>query len=111
MDFTSIFLILISCAGVTWTFVQSTIMDKIGLRPLWERSPFLKSLMNCEFCFGFHVGWSYGIFCYWLLAIHSFWFYVLTIPFASACASFIFGKSLCVLIELNELLENKNKEK
>jgi hypothetical protein len=111
MNLTSIFLILISCAGVTWTFVQSTIMDKIGLRPLWEKSQFLKELWNCGFCGGFHVGYSYGLFLYYLNTLGSFWFYVLTIPFCSACMGFLFERLLFLMIEIIGLVEKWTREK
>ena len=111
MNLVDLFLLLMGCAGVTWTMVQSTIVDKIGLRPLWEKhSKFLTELFRCEFCTGWHVGYSYGLMCYWLASIQSIWFYVLTIPFASSFISFIYGKTMSLLIELNELAEKRNKK-
>jgi hypothetical protein len=110
MDLISFILLVLSCAGVTWTFVQSTIMDKIGLRPLWETIPFLKSLFDCSFCTGFHIGIYWGLFCFWLNQIGSPWFYILTIPFASACASFLFERFMVSILELIEWVEKKNKE-
>lgn len=107
MNFIDLILLLLGCAGVTWTFVQSTIVDKIGLRPLWEKSQFLKELFDCGFCCGFHVGIYYGLFCFWLNHINNIWFYILTVPFASACTSFIFEKTMCVLIDLVEKLEKE----
>ena len=110
MDLIDFVLLVLSCAGVTWTFVQSTIMDKIGLRPLWEKSSFLKSLFDCSFCTGFHIGIYWGVFCFCLNQISSPMFYVMTIPFAAACASFIFERFMVFMIEVIEWIEKKNKE-
>lgn len=110
MNFVDFLLLMFGCAGITWTIVQSTIVDKIGIRQLWLKSKFLTELFNCAFCTGFHVGIYYGIFMFWLNSIHSNWFYYLTIPFASACCSFFFERLHVLLIEKIEQLENNKNE-
>lgn len=110
MNFIDFILLMLSCAAVTWTFVQSTIVDKIGLRPLWEKSQFLKELWNCGFCGGFHVGIYWGLFCFWLNHIQSQWFYILTIPFTAACFSFLFERLLVLIINVDEGVEKRNKK-
>lgn len=84
MSFGDIFLLLWSCVGLTIILVHSEIMDIIKLRPLWEKSWFLKKLFNCSMCTGTWVG-GYNI-----LTILSYFFispilfYCLSIPFASS---------------------------
>lgn len=109
MGFIDFLLLMGSCAWMTWLFVQATIMDDIGLRPLWEKIDFLRRLFNCSMCTGSHVGIYWGLFLYYLNTLGSFWFYVLTIPFASACVGFVYERLLFLMIEVIEGIEKRNK--
>ena len=100
-------LLLLACVGLTYTIVQTEIMDIIGLRPLWEKSTFFKKLFNCAFCTGTWVGGPiYGVLCLSLLYFQLYWiFYVITLPFASATLSFIYERSVIMIDNINIILE------
>jgi hypothetical protein len=111
MDICELIIILLAVCGVVWTFVQATIMDKIGLRPLWEKSPFLTSLFNCSACTGFHIGWVYGIICVWLALNNWFLFYVITMPFATMAICFLYERLMFRLLLDIEKVEEDGKKK
>lgn len=110
MDIVKLIIILLAVCGVVWTFVQATIMDKIGLRPLWEKSTFFSQLFSCSACTGFHIGWSYGIPCVWLALESSFWFYVITIPFATMAICFLYERFMLRLLLGIEKIEEDQKK-
>jgi hypothetical protein len=111
MDICDLIIILLAVCGLVWTFVQATIMDKIGLRPLWEKSPFLKELANCGFCTGTHVGWTYGLICVWLALNNWFLFYVITMPFVGATIGFLYERLMFRLLLDIEKIEEDGKKK
>lgn len=99
-------LILLAVLGLTIIFVHSTIMDKIGLRPFWERAKFFKELFDCSMCCSFWFA-GYGIFCAYLkIQLDSFWFYVLTLPFACSAFSYMIERFVILADEkINQILK------
>lgn len=87
-------------------------MDKIGLRAFWEKSDFFKELFNCSMCCPFWFGF-YGVLCIWLkLEYNSFWFYVMTVPFASSGFCY-FAERMAILADegINKLIKKKTVDK
>lgn len=111
MDIVKFIIILLAVSGVVWTFVQATIMDKIGLRPLWERSQFLKELGGCGFCTGTHVGWTYGLVCVWLALNDWFLFYVITMPFVGATTGFLYERLMLNFLATTEHMDEQKQKK
>jgi hypothetical protein len=92
MGIVEFLLLLLSCLGVTLTFVHMEIMDIIKLRPLWEKSSFLKKLFSCSACTGWHVGLWFGVSMFLLLYFeYIVLFYMCCLPFAS--------QAFCYLLE------------
>lgn len=88
-----IILLLLACFGLTLVLVHGIIFDTLKIRPLWEKSKFLKELFECSMCTGFWVGlyFSFVMSIYCILPsfgvnllVNKILFYILTIPFASS---------------------------
>lgn len=85
-------LLLFAISGLVFIFVYASIMDKIGLRQLWEKSQFLTELFHCSACAGVWLS-VYGLFCIYLkLNYDAFWFYLMTFPFAASNVSYIIDR-------------------
>jgi len=78
----NVFFLLLASAGLTIIIVDSVIMDKMGLRPLWSKISILKELFSCSMCTGF---WS-GML---LSAIYLTKEYVFPFALASTIVSFL----------------------
>jgi hypothetical protein len=110
MNLVSLILLLLACLGITITFVHMEIMNILKLRPLWEKSQFLKKLFHCSACTGWHVGLWYGIFCYILYTFeYNFAFYLITLPFASSAFCFMFERTIILVDNLNIKIEKNNE--
>lgn len=100
-------LILFACLGLTITINHGIILDKIGIRPLWERINFFKELFKCSMCTGFWVGllFAFVVIIYMLLfainpVLSMVFFYLITLPFASS--------GFCWLLERLSILIDEN---
>jgi hypothetical protein len=92
MGIVELIVLLLACLGVTLTFVHMKIMDIIGLRPLWEKIEFFKTLFNCSACTGWHVGLWFGSAMFLLLHFkYIVLFYLICLPFTS--------QAFCYLLE------------
>lgn len=110
MTLASIIVLLLACLGVTITFVHMEIMDILKLRPLWEKSAFLKKLFHCSACTGWHVGLWYGMFCFILSSFGwTFLFYLCTLPFASSAFCFTFERLVILVNNINIKVEKINE--
>lgn len=108
MSLADIFLLLFSCAGLSFILVHSEIMDIIGLRPLWEKSEFLKKLFHCSFCTGNWIGVFYASSLILIkLFISDVLFYICAIPFASAAFCFLWDR-IVIFID-NKIIEQEKK--
>lgn len=100
MTFVQLIILLLACSGMTFTFVHASIMDKIGLRQLWQKSKFLTELFHCSLCSGFWIGVFYGLFGTFLTFTAPILFYIVTIPFAASAFSFLFERFTFLLDDL-----------
>lgn len=107
MGIVELILLLMFCLGITLTFVHMTIMDIIGLRQLWEKVDFLKKLLSCSACTGWHSGLWAGVpmVFLWFAGYHLA-FYAITLPFASLVFCYLFER-LSILIDFNAVLTEK----
>jgi hypothetical protein len=112
MTIVSLILLFLACLGVTITFVHMEIMDIIKLRPLWEKSAFLKKLFHCSACTGWHVGLWYGLLCYFIMVIGlTHIFYIMTLPFASSAFCFLFERIMILADNVNVKLEKPERKR
>lgn len=89
MTLEHLLLYFLSCFGITFVIVHSTIMDKLKLRSLWQKSQFLKELTSCSFCTGFWVGVGISLtFCPNIL-----------LPFACAGATYVLERNVVLIDE------------
>lgn len=104
-------ILLLACFGLTVILVQSIIVDKLKLRPLWERSKFLKELFNCSMCTGWWVGLYFATIKIFTLHGESFGlslfivntiYYLLTLPFASSGLCWLLENFGMVLTSIND---------
>lgn len=107
MTFVELLLLFFACAGITFTFVHGAIMNKLGLRPLWEKSEFLKELFHCSLCSGFWLSMIYGGLCFYLHLALPILFYIFTIPFAGSAFSFLFERFVYLLDDLIIMINKK----
>ena len=107
MGIVELIMLLLACLGVTLTFVHMKIMDIIGLRPLWEKIEFFKTLFHCSACTGWQVGLWFGVplILLWFFGFHIL-FYCMTLPFTSLSFCYLFER-LCILIDFNTVVVEK----
>lgn len=89
--------LFLAMSGITFTIVHSKIMDIIGLRQWWSKFPFFRDLFHCSFCTSFHIGYTYGIFCFLVKLVSVNLFYALTIPFAACAFVFLWDRIVITL--------------
>jgi len=91
MNLSDLLLFLLSAAGLTFTIVHATIMDKLGIRQKLNEHSFTRDLIKCSLCTGF-----------WVSAFLSLLFYpsqILLLPFAGSAFSFLFERTTIFLDE------------
>jgi uncharacterized membrane protein len=95
-----IFLLLLACSGITFTFVHAEIMNILGIRPFLNKWEFTRKLQKCALCSGTYISALVGIF---------YISYIWLIPFIFAGAGFSFlFERICIL--LDELIIHLEKE-
>lgn len=111
MTFIDILLVLLCMAGITFIFVHSTIMDKIGLRKLWEKWDFTKELFHCSMCCPFWFS-IYGMAAIYVKFTYApIFFYMMVLPFASSAFCYFFERMAILFDEMVVERENKRKNK
>lgn len=104
-------LLLLAMLGLTYIFVYSLIMDMIKLRPLWEKSKFLKELFHCSMCCSVWFG-LYGVLAIYVKQHYdSIWYYLMTVPFASSAFCYSVDRIVCLADDvINKLREPIKKD-
>lgn len=91
MNLADLLLFLFAAAGLTFTVVHATIMDKLGIRQKLNECSFTRDLIKCSLCTGF-----------WVSAFLSSLFYpsqTFLLAFAGSAFSFLFERTTIFLDE------------
>jgi hypothetical protein len=98
MTLADFLIFLFASAGLTFTIVHATIVNKLGIRQLLNKHSFTRDLIKCSLCTGFWVSTFFS-----LLFFPS---YILLLSFAGSAFSFLFERTT---IFLDEKIQEKTK--
>lgn len=99
MSLLEILLLLLGCAGLTFTIVHAEIMSILKIRQFLQKFDFTKKLIKCALCTGTWVGMACS-----LAYIEKK--YIIPFVFASAAFSFLFERTVILLDEKIIKMEN-----
>ena len=102
MNLADLILFLFASAGLTFTIVHATIMDKLGLRQFLNTFSFTRDLIKCSLCTGF---WASLI-----ISVLFFRNFNPSLPFAGSAFSFLFERLTILLDEKIIQIEKTKKE-
>ena len=102
MNLADLILFLFASAGITFTIVHATIMDKLGLRQFLNTFSFTRDLIKCSLCTGF---WASLI-----ISVLFFRNFNPALPFAGSAFSFLFERLTILLDEKIIQIEKTKKE-
>lgn len=104
MIFLNTLILFWAAIGLTFIIVHAKIMDKLKLRPLWEKVPFFKELFKCGLCTGFWVGFLYATPLFLLLVngLFPILFYIVTLPFAISATCFLYERIIMILLDYSK---------
>ena len=101
MNLSDLVLFLFSSAGLTFTIVHGTIMDKLGVRQFLNQYSFTRDLIKCSLCTGFWASL--------LISILFFRNFNPALPFAGSAFSFLFER-LTILLDEKIIQIEKSKK-
>jgi len=101
MNLADLILFLFASAGLTFTIVHATIMDKLGLRQFLNTFSFTRDLIKCSLCTGF---WASLI-----ISVLFFRNFNPSLPFAGSAFSFLFER-LTILLDEKIIQIEKSKK-
>ena len=101
MNLSDLILFLFASAGLTFTIVHATIMDKLGLRQFLNTFSFTRDLIKCSLCTGF---WASLI-----ISVLFFRNFNPSLPFAGSAFSFLFER-LTILLDEKIIQIEKSKK-
>ena len=101
MNLSDLILFLFSSAGLTFTVVHATIMDKLGVRQFLNQYSFTRDLIKCSLCTGFWASL--------LISILFFRNFNPALPFAGSAFSFLFER-LTILLDEKIIQIEKSKK-
>jgi hypothetical protein len=102
-------LLLLAVAGLTLIFVHATIMDKLGLRQLWQKWNFTKELFNCSMCSAVWLSIYAILAIYVKLQYSPIYYYIMTLPFACSAFSFLWERASILIDE--KIIESEQKRR
>lgn len=101
MNLADLILFLFASAGLTFTIVHATIMDKLGFRQFLNTFSFTRDLIKCSLCTGF---WASLI-----ISVLFFRNFNPSLPFAGSAFSFLFER-LTILLDEKIIQIEKSKK-
>lgn len=102
MNLADLILFLFSSAGLTFTVVHATIMDKLGIRQFLKEYSFTRDLIKCSLCTGFWASL--------LIAVFFFGSFHPALPFAGSAFSFLFERLTILIDEKIQKIQKSENE-